>query len=137
MYLDINTTLRKLVNAMTLTHAGEELRKVWVLDEYKENGPHCVISRETTEPVSLEYGDNPQQSVDGFLQIMIKLPRTGKELDAALSQIEQQIWNQFPISSNAFDDVKLSINGVSAPNHTASGGFVASTVRVNFNIIYC
>lgn len=137
LYLDLNTTLRKAVNATTLDYLGTTLPMYWALDGYTENGAHVVVTKETTDPNAASLGGNPPQNISGFLQLMIKLPRTDDSLDAYLSMLAGQVWERFPISTYRDGDIKMVINSVSAGPHLTVGGYASVTVRVNFDAMYC
>jgi len=111
MYSELHTILRKTVNATTIDYNGRSLPKYWQLDEQPENGPHIVVSRELTEPDPQEIGDNAQD-LTGFLQFLVKLPATGQSLDAQLSLIDAQLWNQFPLDDYDDGNFKIWYNNV-------------------------
>ena len=136
MYSELHTILRKTVNATTIDYNGRSLPKYWQLDEQPENGPHIVVSRELTEPDPQEIGDNAQD-LTGFLQFLVKLPATGQALDAQLSLIDAQLWNQFPLDDYDDGNFKIWYNNVSTGNHIRVDGFVSTTVRINFTAMYC
>lgn len=137
MYLALNTALRKAVNSSPILLDGVSIPAYWAMDDYTENGPHIVISRETSDPIANDLGHNPAQEVTGFLQLMIKVPRTGEAIDAILSSLESQVWQKFPISTHKDGGLKLAYNSVKAGPHLTVGGFASSTMRINFNAFYC
>ena len=137
LYSDLNTMLRKAVNATTLNYLGSPLPMYWALDDYTESGAHVVVTKETTDPNPQSMGSNPPQDLSGFLQLVIKLPRTDDTLDAYLSDLAGQVWEQFPVSTYQDGNIKMVINNVSAGTHLTVGGYASVTMRINFNAMYC
>lgn len=137
LYSDLNTTIRKKVNTLNINYNGVTIPIYWALEHHKEKGAHVVATKETTDPKGSELGDNPDQDLSGFIQFMIKLPRTDAGLDAQLSLISGQLWNQFPISTIRDNNVKMAYNSVKEGPHLTVGGFASVTVRVNFDAFYC
>ena len=137
MFSELHTILRKAVNATKINYNGVELPKYWGLDEYKESGPHIVINKAPIDAVEQELGSNPAQEAKSFLQFLVKLPATDQSLDAQLSSIDGQFWDQFPISSHQDGNFKLVYNGVSVGDHIRGNGYATTTVRINFTAMYC
>lgn len=136
MYSELHRILQSAVDTTTIDYNGSPLPKHWQLDRYQENGPHIVVSRELTNPEMQELGDNAQD-LTGFLQFLVKLPATGQALDAQLSSIDAQLWNQFPHDDYDDGNFKIWYNNVSTGNHIRVDGFVSTTVRINFTAMYC
>lgn len=137
LYQDLHTTLRKAVNNTVLDYSGVTLPMYWALDHWPERGAYVVATEETTDPNASELGGSPPQSLTGFLQLMIKLPRSDAALDSQLRSLAGQVWEQFPISDYQDGDIKMVINNVSAGPHLTVGGYASVTVRVNFMAMYC
>lgn len=137
-YGDINTELRKLVNAATFEYRGQQMKKLYLGDWDNGEGPHVRVLFHENTPDARELGDEGYQDNTGYIQLGFFLPSTDRSLNSSLSNLSQQLYEQFKRKSVANTaDLKLQILSVEKGDDVRIDGHMTVTCRVNFTVGHC
>ncbi|CAH9016322.1 putative tail-completion protein [Vibrio phage 242E40-1] len=137
-YGDINTELRKLVNAATFTYNGQPMKKLFLGDWDADEGPHVRVAFHVNRPDSRELGFDGYQDLTGYIQVGFFIPATDKGINFALSDLSQQLSEQFKRSNVVNQaDAKIQITDVQKNDDVRIEGHFTNTSLVNFTIGQC
>lgn len=137
-YGDINTELRKLINAATFEYNGQPMDKFYLGEWGEDDGAHVRVLFHENTPDARELGEGGYQDNTGYIQVGFFIPATDKGINYSLSNLSQQLYDQFkrkniPNSS----DIKLQITSVERGDDVRIGGHFTNTSRVNFTVGHC
>lgn len=137
-YGDINTELRKLINAATFEYRGQPMKKLYLGEWDDDEGPHVRVLFHENTPDARELGFEGYQDNTGYIQVGFFIAATDKGLNYSLSNLAQQFSSQFkrnnvPNSS----ELKLQLLSVEKGDDVRIGGHMTVTCRANFTVGQC
>lgn len=137
MYSEINTELRKLVNAATFNYQGSPMKKLFLGEWDTDEGPHVRVMFHQNRPGSREVGFDGYQDLTGYIQVGFFIPATDKGINYSLSDLSGQLFEQFKRSSSVTGDLKIEILDVQKNDDVRIDGHFTNTSLVNFRIGHC
>ncbi|MGB1320885.1 MAG: hypothetical protein ACPG5L_08135 [Vibrio gallaecicus] len=137
MYSEINTELRKLVNAATFNYQGSPMKKLFLGDWDEDEGPHVRVMFHQNRPESREIGFDGYQDLTGYIQVGFFIPATDNGINYSLSDLSGQLFSQFGRSSTVVGDLKIELLDVQKNDDIRIDGHFTNTSLVNFRIGHC
>ena len=137
-YGDINTELRKLVNAATFEYRGQQMKKLYLGEWDDDDGPHVRVMFHENRPDARELGNEGYQDNTGYMKFGFFLPATDKGLNFSLANLAQQLSDQFKRNNIPnVSDLKLQILDVEKGDNVRIDGHFTNSCLVNFTVGHC
>ena len=137
-YSDINTELRKLINAAKFEYLNKPMKKLYLGQWDDDSGPHVRVLFHENTPDARELGFEGYQSNTGYIQVGFFVPATDRGINYSLADLSQQLADQIKRGNiENTSSIKLQITSVERGDNVRIGGHFANTSRVNFTVGHC
>jgi len=137
MYLDINNIFRAKVSELDIKYKGVTMPILYDDENELPEGAHIVFNYDTGAVTSEEIGGAGAESLESFLQFIVKMPSSDNGLNYESASISDQFHAQFPRGNYMVDGIKVEWLNVQRPIPVTIDGYRALTVRVNYRIFAC